>query len=268
MINFPVLALAALMAAQGPGPSVTGAIHTGLPTCAAPSADSQWFAYNPSSTCLPGGVACTNGANLDTVPDALGTFPLVTNSGTNAQPVYTTGAVNSLPSWAFDGSATDKQVLRLGAGNIGGPASFCMYAVINATATSGTYPIFASSSTSGGGANNSPIWYINPSGQQQVSGDGLDNVVTGSTVVTGSWKAIAFCFTGLGNTATTYNIAGGTATVDTTAASRVSLANVSNQIGGATFDSLWFLGQIAEVGYYNSVSLAGAATYIQCRYAI
>lgn len=237
-----------------------------FPACPAPLSTSQWFAYNASSTCLPGGVTCTNGANTNTVPDAIGAFPLVTNSGTNVQPVYTAGAINGLPSWAFDGSATDQQILRLGAGNIGGPAAFCMFAVINVTATPGTYPIFGSSSTSGGGANNAPIWYINPSGQQQISGDGLDNVVTGSTVVTGSWKAIGFCFNGIGNTATTYNISGGTANVDTTALSLVSLANVSNQIGGATFDNLWFLGQIAEVDYYNSLSMAGAGPYVLCRY--
>lgn len=243
-------------------------VSTSFPTCVQPSASSQWFAYNAGSTCLPGGVTCTNSANMNTVPDAIDGMPLATNSGTNKQPVYTTLAINSLPSWAFDGSGTDQQVLFLGAGDIVGNTTFAMYAVINVTATSGTYPIFASSAPTSGGRDLAPIWYINPSGQQNLAADGIANIVTGSTNVSGSWKAIAFTYNSSTLVGTTYNIAGGTATMDTTNTATTGMGNLSNQIGGATFDALWFNGQIAEVGYINSASLTGVATYVQCRYGI
>lgn len=230
---------------------------------ATPVADHRWQVNYASNTC-GSGVACTNGAGINTLVDQ-GTVggKNLSQATTAKQPIYTTGAVNGLAAGAWASAST--QYVEA-ATPIGG-SSFSGFAVFKLTSTGVNQAIFGNNIT-----GSAVEWRINSSNHQELLAQNVASICTGTaTFTTGTWYAIAFTYNSSTGACNLYTISGGTATSDGSATSAQTVTNGIADIGvGAATD--YFNSMIAEAALSTSVwsgsDLAANASYIHTTYGI
>ena len=233
---------------------------------ATPIADHRWQVNYASNTCGTG-LACTNGAGVNTLAD-FGTVAgsSVSNGTTAQQPIYTTGAINSLAAAGFTASSSQHLETTF-AGQVAG-SSFSGYAVFKLT-TNGVNQALI-----GNNINGTPSieWRINSSNHQEFIAQNVASICTGTaTFATGTWYAVAFTYNSSTGVCNLYTISGGSATSDGTATSVQTVTNGMADIGMAAGID-FFNGTIAEVGLSTSIWSAGNlstnATYIHSEYGL
>lgn len=266
MINFPVLALAALMAAQGPGPAVTGANATSVVICTPPSGlTSLWAARNPSNTCYPSATTCTNGANVDTVADLGAAANTLTTTSSGAAPTYTAGAIGTNPAFTF--VSANSTVVQLTSQFDPTVTTQAMFVVVLKPTASAQFSIFNSGATSSINCLNSLTWYIKPAGTSTVDACFVDNVFTDSNSYSGVWAELYFTLNFSTGAYTFGHIGAVSGLVQDGSGSRPEgWARPSNTIGGQPYSSSYSDGPIAELDYNTTGSTTGLAPYLACQY--
>lgn len=263
MVGFPALALAVLMAIQGPGPSVTGALGGAATICTPPSGiTSLWSAHNSGITCYPGGIGCTNTANIFSVPDAGSGGDTLAPVAQATSPAYTTSAIGTNPAWTFTSANQDALITSSGVFPSG---TIMMYAVLQPP-VSGTGPIFTSDNPLSSAQLNSIAWYMF-NGEAVLDASFVANVFVDTTNYGGVWSEIyftnnfttgAYTFGHCGAVSGCVQVGSGT--------SVQAWSNPSNSIGSWPASPAFYQGPMAEVGYNTTGSLTGLATYLACQY--
>lgn len=234
------------------------------PSCSPPTMTARWAAYNSANTCTASSVPCTNGAFGWTQPDLAGT-----NSTTNATslgPIYTTSAINGLPSWTFTKSSG--QFWRLNS-SIPQSGSITFYAILNwsSTCTSSGCSIFGLSLSHG------LNWQINAAttttGHQRLLSQGLAEVAIGTQNYTaGVWYTVVTTYNFSTGAWSFYNCAAGTCSLDSSGTGTSTFSASTDDLGAGQDTTEYFGGQIAEWGYLNSANTSGIAAWSQCKYGI
>ena len=230
-----------------------------------PVADHRWQVNYASNTCGTG-VACTNGAGVNTLVD-FGTVAgsSVSNATTAQQPIYTTSAINSLAAAGF--TAASSQHLETGGASQVQGTSYSGYAVFKIASATNSAIIGNNL-----GGSTDVEWRINSSQHQELLNEGFSSICTGTaTFSVGTWYAVAFTYDSGTGVCTLYTISGGTYTSDGTATNARTVTGGVADIGmGASAE--YFDGTIAEVGLSTSIwsaaNLTTNATYIHSEYGL
>jgi hypothetical protein len=187
-------------------------------------------------------------------------FTQTNTVGTPAQPVYTASAINGLVAGLFT-SATPYTLMTIGTAIPTSVTTYSWYAVLNPT-TGATLKIF------GGSANGDLRWYISSTGHQGLGIGGGSTIATGTaTLASGTWVTIAFTYNSSTGAAALYKCSAGTCSSDGTA-TVTSSPTVAISTLGIGEGSSPFKGDIAEIGYYNGISISGVGSWSSCEYGI
>jgi hypothetical protein len=187
-------------------------------------------------------------------------------SGNNASqttsgdlPTYSaTGGPNSTPSLAFNGTS---DFIIPATAIPSGLTVFTLYVILNVT----TLQDGAMFGGVGGGIE----YRIDSSGKPGLLVQSVVGTSGTQTLSTGTWYTVVVTHDNGTTTTNFYNATSGTLSAqgnNTTQA--MVLTSTTNDLGGATGNSEFFNGEIAEWGYLNSVNTAGIAAWSNCHYGV
>lgn len=210
-----------------------------------------------------GTTVATNGSGVNNLVDVIAANNATQSTGGN-QPIYTTGAIHSLPAAAFNGSS---DTLTLTTPILFSNNLWFFFVVFNLSST-GVNSGIVGGATSGGGLE----WRINGSNNQELLNQGVASISAGSdTYTTGTNYATAFSYNQTTGAYALYKISGGSANADGTASTNIqTLTNNLDSLGAAPDIHDWFHGQIIEWGFSSASTSVptGLGAYISCKYAI
>lgn len=240
-----LLALATSM--QNPGPS-RGSKATAPPSCNPPTMQYRW---TPTSGCSTSTVCMTDAVVANNASQ--------TNSA-NLPTYSATGGPNSQPELVFGaGSANDYLVF-------GTPvpltlSTFTIYAVVNITTASLSNAIF-------GGAVGGIEYRINSSNNPELLKAATLSIGSGTqTLSAGTWYTQVMTYTSASGY-NFYHANGGSLTLAGTGSSSTTFLGAANNIGAGAAQSEVLTGNLAEVGFLNSVNTAGIAAWSSCHFGI
>ncbi len=239
----------------------TGALASASGTCALTGATYQWPVYNAANTCGTG-VACTNGAGINTLA-SIATANNATQATTASQPIYTTGQVNGLPAMVFNGTS---DVLTLATGIGLNQPTITWYSVVKPTSAATNQVIV------GGSVTGSFEWAISSTKHQEIVEDNVVVIGTGTaTISSTAYTTLVAQYTLSTGAWQLYTCSGGTCTSDgsgTTTLPGGMFTNDTNTFGYTTSADGYSTASIAEIGYFNTITLSNIAGYSSCKYAI
>lgn len=131
------------------------------PSCTGLTADNLWEGRQAGNLCS--GVTCTNGAGVSPAADGIDSQP-ATQSTSSQRPIFTTGALNGQPGFAFDGTV-DFRFLTLGAGITPPTTGFTMGAIFKLNS--------CSQNSWMGGQSSAPEWRCDGGNQQFLNAGSL-----------------------------------------------------------------------------------------------
>lgn len=231
----------------------SGAAPTG------PVADHRWQVNSASNTCAATPVACTNGAQINTLADlgTVGGIAFARSPVATQSPTYNTNVLNSLAvgTWA---SASSQDLYNL-SGVTG--TSVSVFAVFYLNTLASTEAIIGGES--GGG---SPLLRMDTTGHAEFLVSSTASLVTGAaTYATGTWYAIeAVCNPAVSGACQLYTCSAGTATLDASSSSTSTFAHPITAIGSDNAGN-YLNGKLAEIGASASI-WTGAQINQNCAY--
>lgn len=264
-----LMAFASYARAQGPGPSVTGAQSNGV-TCTLPAFTYSWSVYNSGTLCGAGpGSACSNGNGIFSIPEAISSVNTLTQSTTVTQPIYTTGAINSLPVAAFNGAINAYNLAMTTPLPSTGIATF--YAIVKPNAT-GTIqqPIFGNTNPNNA-LHGLSLQVVTATSQLILESTFAGTIATKTTPLsTSAYTAVAASFDYSTNNYVFWTCSGGTCTVDNSGTGTAfTFTTSTNAIGTSISEVQFFNGPIAEADVLlGSSSITGYAAYVNCKYGL
>jgi hypothetical protein len=227
-----------------------------------------WYKADAGVYSDAGTTLATNGQAVQQWNDQSGHgFHLVQpNSG--VRPVFTTGALNSLPALTFDGSigqavATSGEPITLGI------QTLSAFAVVKVTGNPGNARIVGISNASvGGDIDSTTAILLCLLGSTLVTVTAYNNGSKGTaTITSGSWNQLASIFDSANSNVYVGNVSGGAVAASPTFASTVDL-----EVGGTVTANSGITGQVAEVFFantaLNSTDRGHAQTYFFGRWGV
>lgn len=250
-----IIALLLLLTGQFTLPT-RGGIASGTATCTPPTMTYRWPVYGAGNTCN-GGLACSNGLGIDTLVDVVGTNN-ATQATSGNRPIYTTGAINSLPAAAYNGTTN---VLSLGTALMAATTTYVALGIkIDTSSLHGA--IF------GGPSGGELELRVNGTHQELL----IENVAvigTGTTTLTnGSFMTLVATYNSGTGTWALYTCSGGTCTVDSSGTNIKTITAGMSNLGAAPGSSEFYSSNIAEFEYASSITTAGIGAYSLCKFGI
>jgi len=247
--------------------------------------------YNPSGPVFPttGGGGCVpgvGGLTYDWRIFAAGTTVATNGSGVNNweeillsnnasqatggnQPIYTTGAINSLPAALFNGTSDTLTLTGASTPTSGpiplGTALQYGFAVFRLSSTGNNSGILGGA-TSGGGLE----WRINSSNHQELLAEGVASIGVGSaTFAASTTYAVAYSYNQTTGAYAFYTIAGGTVSSDGSGTNVQIFTDNTDSLGAAPDVGDYFHGYIPEIGFIigSTTTPTNLGTYIQSCFA-
>jgi hypothetical protein len=236
-------------------------------SCTPPTMTYRWQVADPGTLC-GSGVACTNGAGIQSIPSSATSNTASQSAGTGQQPVYTTGAINGLPAALFNG-ATNQRSLTIGSPIAVGSGTLTWYAVLEPTSAASASLGIIGAPTQAGGSGSFEWRITGSSNNQQTLSEQRAGIGLGTaTIATSHFSAIVTTYNFSTGAWALYTCASGTCTSDGSGTATATWGLTIRELGAASGDTAWFNGYIAEWGYLNSISTTGIASYVNCQYGI
>ena len=231
--------------------------------CTAPTMTYRYAAYNSSNACgTTGGSSCTtNGQAAYSAADFVA-GNTATEATTARQAVYNTNEINGLPAWTFSDAVAGTGFV-MGTAIPSSISAFTMYAVMEfPTAHAGALL----SNTPGGAIE----WRINSGNNMQLEVNETLNIgASTQNLSTNTWYTVVVTYNTVSGAYAFYNASGGTLTAEGSGTNAQSFTQPTAIIGNAGFGtSDYYNGQIAEIGFLNSVNTTGIAAWSKCEYGL
>lgn len=230
--------------------------------CTPPGMTYRWVASSLTGTTncgTSGTTLCANGGPVYTWPESVASNN-ATQTNSTKQPTFATNKINGYPAVSFNGSSG---YMTFGTGIPYTNTTYTFYAVFSTA----SFPVSGQYILSGGGTSGALAYAIRPTAALGINLYGTGNVASGSTINSANtWYTKAVTFNSSTKAYAFYDCAGGTCTQSNSGTA--SSSQTAGTVNSISTPVAYVTGYLAEVGYYNGLSVSGIGAWSQCRYGL